>query len=430
MRNKFNQIGLNLKSRTTCRICGSKNLTSILNLGEQYFANYSSKSNDVVPFEEKLPLELIRCDRSLDPKSCGLVQLRHTTPPNIMYDRYFYRSGINQTMTNNLNEIVKQTILKIDLGSDDFVIDIGCNDGTLLQNYKQLSVKSIGFDPAKNMAEFSKQSGATIITEFFSSDEFIKNFGNYKAKIITSIAMFYDLENPNIFVEDIAKILHPDGIWVLELSYLPLMLSENAFDTIVHEHLEYYHFSVLEFLLSKHNLKVVDVYLNDINGGSFRVFVQHENKLINNESIKRISELQEKEEHLNLDTNQLFDTFINRVHTEKEKLITFIKNETSLGKKIHCYGASTKGNTLLQFYNLDKKLIQFIADRNPDKWGRRTIGTDIPIISEEESHSMNPDYYLILPWHFITEFTERENDYLKNGGKLIVPLPYFKIIEV
>lgn len=421
---------MKLKPRDTCRICDSKSLISILNLGEQYLANYSPKSNDVVPFKEKLPLELIRCDKYANPNACGLVQLRHTTPPNLMYDRYFYRSGINQTMTDNLNEIVKHAISKIKLNLNDLVVDIGCNDGTLLQNYKQLPVRSVGFDPAKNMLQFSKQSGATIITEFFSSDEFIKNFGNEKAKIITSIAMFYDLENPNKFVEDIAKILHPDGIWILELSYLPLMLSQNAFDTIVHEHLEYYHIDVLEFLLSKFDLKIVDIQLNDINGGSFRVFVQHKNKLINHESLKRITELRESEKNLHLDTNQPFDSFITRVTTEKSKLTTFIKNEVSKGKIIHCYGASTKGNTLLQFYNLDNKLIRFISDRNPDKWGRRTIGTDIPIISEDESHLMNPDYFLILPWHFINEFKEREKTYLKNGGKLIVPLPQFKILEI
>jgi len=418
-----------LKPRNSCRICDSTNLTSILNLGNQYLAGYSPKSNDVVPFKEKIPLELVRCDKSIDPNSCGLVQLRYTTPPNLMYDRYFYRSGINQTMPKNLKEIVQQAISKVKLNSDDIVIDIGCNDGTLLQNYKQLSVKAIGFDPAKNMAEFSKQSGATIITEFFSAETFIKNFGNDKAKIITSIAMFYDLENPNKFVEDIAKILHTDGIWILELSYLPLMLSENAFDTIVHEHLEYYHLNVLEFLLSKSGLKVVDIQLNDINGGSFRVFVQHKDKSINVEFLKHIIELREKEKNLFLDTNHPFDSFIKRINSEKVKLVTFIKNEVSAGKIIHCYGASTKGNTLLQFYNLDKKLIQFIADRNPDKWGRRTVGTDIPIISEEESRSMNPDYFLILPWHFIKEFKEREKNYLKNGGKLIVPLPQFKVIK-
>ena len=420
---------MKLKSRDSCRICGSKNLTSILNLGDQYFANYSPKSNDVVPFEEKIPLELVRCDKSIDPKSCGLVQLRHTTPPNLMYDRYFYRSGINQTMTNNLNEIAKQAISKIKLNPNDIVIDIGCNDGTLLQNYKELPIRSVGFDPAKNMVQFSKQTGATIITEFFSAEEFIKNYGGEKAKIITSIAMFYDLEDPNQFVDDISKILHPDGIWILELSYLPLMLSQNAFDTIVHEHLEYYHLSALEFLLSKFNLKVVHIQLNDINGGSFRVVVQHKEKSIDNKSLQHITELREKEKNLNLSTNQPFDDFITKINDEKDKLVAFIKNEVSAGKTVHCYGASTKGNTLLQFYNLDKKLIQFIADRNPDKWGRRTIGTDISIISEEESHSMNPDYFLILPWHFINEFTEREKSYLKNGGKLLVPLPEFKIIQ-
>jgi len=421
---------LKLKPRYSCRICGSKNLTSILNLGDQYFANYSPKSNDVVPFEEKIPLELVRCDKSIDPKSCGLVQLRHTTPPNLMYDRYFYRSGINQTMINNLNEIAQQAISKIKLNPNDIVIDIGCNDGTLLQNYKELPVRSIGFDPAKNMAQFSKQTGATIITEFFSAEEFIKNYGDEKAKIITSIAMFYDLENPNKFVDDISKILHPDGLWILELSYLPLMLSQNAFDTIVHEHLEYYHLDALEFLLSKFDLKVGDIQLNDINGGSFRVVVQHKEKSFDNNSLEHITELREKEKNLNLHTAQPFDDFIKKINDEKDKLVTFIKNEVLAGKTVHCYGASTKGNTLLQFYNLDKKLIQFIADRNPDKWGRRTIGTDISIISEEESHSMNPDYFLILPWHFIKEFKERETNYLKNGGKLIVPLPQFKIIQV
>jgi len=420
---------LKLKPRYSCRICGSKNLTSILNLGDQYFANYSPKSNDVVPFEEKIPLELVRCDKSIDPKSCGLVQLRHTTPPNLMYDRYFYRSGINQTMINNLNEIAQQAISKIKLNPNDIVIDIGCNDGTLLQNYKELPVRSVGFDPAKNMVQFSKQTGATIITEFFSAEEFIKNYGDEKAKIITSIAMFYDLENPNKFVDDISKILHPDGIWILELSYLPLMLSQNAFDTIVHEHLEYYHLDALEFLLSKFDLKVGDIQLNDINGGSFRVVVQHKEKSFDNKSLEHITELREKEKNLNLHTAQPFDDFIKKINDEKDNLVTFIKNEVSAGKTIHCYGASTKGNTLLQFYNLDKKLIQFIADRNPDKWDRRTIGTDISIISEEESHSMNPDYFLILPWYFIKEFKERETNYLKNGGKLLVPLPKFKVIE-
>ena len=417
------------KYRNSCRICGETKLVSILDLGNQYLANYTPKSDDVIPFKEKIPLELIRCDRSNNPNSCGLVQLRHTTPPNLMYERYFYRSGINQTMPKNLKEIVTQAISKINLNSNDLVVDIGCNDGTLLQNYKQLSVESIGFDPAKNLAEFSKTSGAKIITNFFSADEFSKHFGVKKAKIITSIAMFYDLEDPSKFVSDISKTLDPDGIWILELSYLPLMLSQNAFDTIVHEHLEYYDLFAIEFLFTKYGLKVIDVELNNMNGGSFRLFVQHENKIIDDESLKRINSIRENEKNMGLDSNIPFNSFIQRINNEKEKLVKFIENEVKNGKIIHCYGASTKGNTLLQFYNLDKNSIPFIAVRNPDKWGRKTIGTNIDIISEDESHSKNPDYYLILPWHFIEEFKERETDYLKNGGKLLVPLPKFEIIE-
>ena len=417
------------KSRNSCRICNQKNLIPILDLGEQYLANYTSKSNDITPFKEKIPLELIRCDRS-NRNSCGLVQLRHTTPPNLMYERYFYRSGINQTMPKNLKEIVNQAISKINLDSNDLVVDIGCNDGTLLENYKELSVKSIGFDPAKNLSVFSKKSGAIIVTDFFSAEKFSEHFGVKKAKIITSIAMFYDLEDPSKFVSDISKTLDPDGIWILELSYLPLMLNQNAFDTIVHEHLEYYDLFTIEFLLSKYELKVVDVQLNDMNGGSFRIFVQHQIKTIDKESFKKINLIRENERKLKLDTNIPFDLFIKQINCEKEKLVNFIQNEVNNGKIIHGYGASTKGNTLLQFYNLDKDLIPFIADRNPDKWGRKTIGTDIKIISEEESHSLNPDYYLILPWHFINEFKEREINFLKNGGKLLLPLPKFQIIEI
>src|SRR5574338_973982 len=271
---------MTFQSIQTCRICGSNKLTSILSLGEQYLAGYTPKENDPKPVLERAPLELIRCNQELDSKSCGLVQLRHSTPPNLMYERYFYRSGINQTMIDNLKEIVNQAISIVKLCDEDIVVDIGCNDGTLLKNYKGKNLCAVGFDPAINMFEFSKQSGAHIIMDYFNVKSFLEYYPNKKAKIITSIAMFYDLEDPKIFVDDISKILHKEGVWVIELSYLPSMLSQNAFDTIVHEHLEYYHFSVIENLLKRFNLKVVDVFLNDVNGVSFRVFIKHSDRPI------------------------------------------------------------------------------------------------------------------------------------------------------
>jgi ubiquinone/menaquinone biosynthesis C-methylase UbiE len=423
------EIETKLKSIEKCRICGSSKLTSILSLGEQYLASYTPKENDPKPFVDKAPLELIRCNRELDPNACGLVQLRHSVPPNMMYDRYFYRSGINQTMTDNLREIVQEAMLRVHLDKDDIVVDIGCNDGTLLKNYKEKNLRAVGFDPAKNMYQYSRESGANIIIDYFNAKSFSEHYGDEKAKIVSSIAMFYDLEDPKIFVEDVSKILHQEGVWVLELSYLPSMLLRNAFDTIVHEHLEYYHLSVIEYMLNKFGLKVDDAFLNDVNGGSFRLFIKHKEQSISKESEKRVLALREYEQKLGIDTDKPYQEFIKRCESERENALSFIKSETSKGKKIFAYGASTKGNTLLQYYGIDNQLIEAVADRNPDKWGRYTIGTNLRIISEEDARKANPDYFFVLPWHFITEFKEREKEFIKRGGKFIVPLPTFQVID-
>ena len=416
---------MTLEPRKTCRICNSDQLTTIMSLGEQYIAAYTPKDTDPEPILDKFPLELVRCTAS----HCGLVQLRHSTPSDILYERYFYRSGINKTMIENLNEVVTQAMSKVQLNENDIVLDIGCNDGTLLKNYQAKKLRLVGIDPAKNMAKFSKETGAHIIVDYFSAKSFVEHYNHEKAKIITSVAVFYDLEDPNQFVSDIAKILDKEGVWIIELKYLPTMIFQNAFDNIVHEHIEYYHFSVLENLLKKYNLKPVDASLNDSNGGSIRVFIKHVDQLIDEESGNCLSELRSAEEKMNLNTDEPYKEFFQRCEKLKERTLSFIKKEVSAGKRIHAYGASTKGNTILQYYGLDNNLIEAIADRNPDKWYRKTIGTNLKIISEEESRLSKPDYFLILPWHFLDEFRKREKEFLNSGGKFIVPLPDFKIIE-
>ena len=407
---------------TECRSCGSTNLTNILSLGLQYPSNFI-ELNSISDKREQIPLELIFCEK----KDCGLLQLKHTASRESLYKEYWFRSGLNEKMVEALKDITKSVEKRISLSENDIVLDIGCNDGTLLRSY-QSKVRLVGFEPASNLVDEAKEGTDLIINNFFNSHEFMQHFPNERIKVITSIAMFYDLEDPNSFVSDIVNCLDQDGIWVIQMAYLIPMLELNAFDNIVHEHLEYWSLKSLKRLLEEHNLEIFDVELNDVYGGSFRIFVKTKrNDKINIQN--SVDEFLKKEDEFGLEKKETYLNFANRVNSLKNKLNDFIKKEISNGKLIYAYGASTKGNTLLQFYNLNNKLISKAADRDSKKFGKMTVGSNIPIISEEQARDEKPDYFLILPWHLVNFFKERENKFLNNGGKFIVPLPDFKIIS-
>ena len=240
--------------------------------------------------------------------------------------------------------------------------------------------------------------------------------------------MFYDLENPNNFVEDISKILSSNGIWVIQMNYLVTMLENNSFDNIVHEHLEYYSLRSLEYLLTKHNLEVFDLEINDVNGGSIRTFIKHKD-CTEYAISKKVNDIRINEKEIGLDGIKTYLDFADRIQKLKDETYNFITCNNESGKKIYVYGASTRGNTLLQYYGLDNNLIKAAADRNPIKWGKKIVGSEIPIISEEQARIDNPDYFLVLPWYFLDEFIDREKIYLQKGGKFIVPLPKFQIID-
>ena len=407
---------------TECRSCCSTNLTNILSLGLQYPSNFI-ELNSISDKREQIPLELIFCEK----KDCGLLQLKHTASRESLYKEYWFRSGLNEKMVEALKDITKSVEKRISLSENDIVLDIGCNDGTLLRSY-QSKVRLVGFEPASNLVDEAKEGTDLIINNFFNSHEFMQHFPNERIKVITSIAMFYDLEDPNSFVSDIVNCLDQDGIWVIQMAYLIPMLELNAFDNIVHEHLEYWSLKSLKRLLEEHNLEIFDVELNDVYGGSFRIFVKTKrNDKINIQN--SVDEFLKKEDEFGLEKKETYLNFANRVNSLKNKLNDFIKKEISNGKLIYAYGASTKGNTLLQFYNLNNKLISKAADRDSKKFGKMTVGSNIPIISEEQARDEKPDYFLVLPWHLVDFFKERENKFLNNGGKFIVPLPDFKIIS-
>ena len=298
----------------------------------------------------------------------------------------------------------------------------------------------IGIDPADDtyVAE-SKQHANAIIQDYFSTNSWKKTvFGDKKAKIITSIAVFYDLDDPIEFVNDIKAVLDLNGMWVLQLSYTPLMIKQKAFDNICHEHVYYYSLENLKILLDLCDMQIVDVELNDVNGGSFRVFVMHKaadktyygTAPLRDVANYRVDSMLVYEKGLNLSSPDTWNAFMEEIETLKINVVKFIKQAKKDGKTVWGYGASTKGNTLLQYFGLDHNMIDAIAERSSYKWGLKTVGTNIPIKSEADMREAQPDYLLVLPWHFISEFIEREKNYLAKGGKFIVPCPDFQIIGV
>lgn len=404
-------------------------MKELFTLGDLYVSDFIKPED--LPRGDQIEMKMM-----LDEKT-GLVKLEKAAPLHTMYGKYWYRSGINETMKNELKSIVDSVLGVAKLKDNNVWIDIACNDGTLL-SYVPNNLIRIGVDPADDTYKSeSKKHANLIIQDYFTASEIKKSkFGNLKANIITSIAMFYDLENPENFIKDVYEILDDDGIWVLQLSYTPLMLKQLAFDNICHEHIYYYSLFNLKQLFNKNGFNIVDVQLNDINGGSFRVYAMKNKADVSKFATQpyrdvcqfRINSLLEYEKTLNLDKPETWYNFFNNINQLKQKTVDFIKQEKNKGKKIWAYGASTKGNTLLQYFGLDHTYIDGIAERSIYKFGLKTVGTNIPIYSEQEMRKANPDYLLILPWHFINEFISRENDYLKNSGKFIVPCPEFKII--
>jgi C-methyltransferase C-terminal domain/Putative zinc binding domain/Methyltransferase domain len=418
-----------LRTRTTCRICGSSHLTPALDLGYQNIAGAFSRPGEKPPVQRSIPLELVRCDMTSDQDACGLLQTRHSVPPALLYADYWYRSGVNRTMTDHLHELAQKAEALVGLSPGDLVVDVGCNDGTLLDGYKTDGLRYLGFDPS-DATRYAIEKGYEVELAFFGHERFARRYPDQRAKVLTSIAMFYDLEAPASFVADAAKVLADEGIWVIELHYLPMMLERNSFDAIVHEHLEYYSLAVLERLLQEAGLEVVDAEINDINGGSIQLFISHAGRRrLGEQAEEQLQRLRISEFEMELDSPKPYEQFKTRVEKVRDDLSSLCRSLVDEGKTIHAYGASTKGNTILQYAGLDHEVVSYAADRNPDKWGCETIRTKIPIVSEEDSRAMKPDYYLVLPWHFLDEFVEREQEFFASGGKFIVPLPEVRVVD-
>ena len=393
-----------------CLLCKNIKIKKIFSLGNLFVSNFVNKKQ--INNGIKSPLTLIYCPK------CTLLQLSHIAPQEIMYKRfYWYRSGVTKTMRKALKDIYKSSLKHIKLCKNDVVLDIGANDGTLLKYYNK-NIKTIGCEPAKNLVSELKKNCNYVLNDFWSYNKLnniLKKKKLKKPKIIMAIGMFYDLENPNKFIRDSALALDKKGIFIAQLMCLKSMIDKNDIGNICHEHIEFYSLKSLKYLFESNGLEIFKIEENDINGGSYRIFCRK----LNMGSIKLAKE--------NVLTS--VKKFVKRVAKNKSITMKFINKEIQKGKKIFLYGASTKGNTLLQYYNLTNKIIPFAAERSPEKWNKFTIGTGIKIITEKKARKLNPNYFLVTPWGFIKEFVKRESSWLKKGGKFIVPFPKFKLIK-
>ncbi|MBO8223304.1 methyltransferase [Prochlorococcus marinus str. XMU1401] len=403
-----------------CRVSGLDDLKEVINLGDQHYTGYFPKS-----LQEEVPTGNLSLGIS---KSSNLLQMMHSFNPEMMYgDNYGYRSGLNQSMVQHLEYLSNYLQSLKSLDSDDVVLDIGSNDGTFLNSIKIDGIKRIGIDPSSKKFRNFYDKNIFTSNKFFSKDEFF-SLSDKRASLVVSISMFYDLEDPVKFAKEVNECLSDDGIWFLEQSYMPRMLETISFDTICHEHYEYYSLSTLKNIIEKAGFYLADVIFNDINGGSFGVVCTKNKNLVSDRSKKIIDWVLDYEEKLALNTLKPYLEFSQKVKFFKDTFINLINNIKSDEATISGIGASTKGNVLLQYCKLDANIIDNIGDVNKNKEGCFTPGTKIPIFSEEEVLKKNPDYLLILPWHFKNFFMKRFEKYRLNGGKLIFPLPNIQIL--
>ena len=397
-------------------------LVSLLDLGEQYLTGVFPNSKNAVI--TRGPLELVLC------RTCGLVQLRHSYEADEMYGQHYgYRSSLNRSMVEHLQAKTKTLQSLVPVGVGDYVLDIGSNDGTTLSFYPTNAATLCGMDPSAGKFRHYYRPDIRLTVDFFSAEGFRREYGEQaRPRIITSIAMFYDLEAPQQFVRDIAAILHPQGVWHFEQSYLPLMLEANAYDTICHEHLEYYGLAQVKRMLDAAGLEILDVERNAINGGSFAVTAAHCGSGLPRRE-ETAAGLLEAEETAGYGQPETYAAFAQSVKEHRRTLRELLHGLKAAGKRVLGYGASTKGNVILQYCGLTPDLIPAIAEVNESKFDCFTPGTNIPIVSEAEARAMRPDYFLVLPWHFRDNIIAREQAFLAGGGKLIFPLPTLEIVS-
>lgn len=409
-----------------CRVCGNSDLVPCIDIGKQYLSSVFPEDLTYRSSAARYPLDLVLCRKKEDGTSCGLLQLVHRLNLTSMYDAYPYTSSTNSSMGQILRDVAESGRTLGHLRPDDVILDIGGNDGTLLSFFQNDPYQLVNIDPAKNIASLVTSPRYRAVNSFFNETAFT-SVSSKKAKLIFSIAMFYHLDNPTILAREVAACLDDEGVWIIQMAYLPAMIRTNMYDNIVHEHAGYYATHHVKWIMEKIGLEVFDVMENDVYGGSFRIFIKKKGAHFT--PTERLAAMLQKEVSEGLFELATYQAFMERIKKTRKDLRALCKSIKAKRKSIWIYGASTKGNTILQYCGLGSNEIDAAADSNAFKVGKYIIGSDIPIKSEEEMRAVKPDYLLALPYSFVDAFIKREADLVTHGTKFIVPLPEVRVLQ-
>jgi NDP-4-keto-2,6-dideoxyhexose 3-C-methyltransferase len=403
-----------------CRICGNRKLLEVLDLGVQALTGIFPVNREQSVAQG--PLKLVKCTDEAG--CCGLLQLAHSYDHDEMYGtNYGYRSGLNQSMVSHLHGKIQKILGLADLSGNPVALDIGSNDGTTLRAYSDTGFDLVGIDPTADKFRRYYPDKVMVVPEFFSAAAYLNAARGRKARIVTSFSMFYDLEDPMAFMREVVEILENNGLWVFEQSYMPTMLERNSYDTVCHEHLEYYALAQVKWMSDRVGLRIVDVEFNETNGGSFSVVAA---KLSSNyPEFPGLGKLLDREREAGLDGPEPYRAFAARAAASREELRTFFSQANASGRRVAGLGASTKGNVLLQYCGLSGRELYAIGEVNEDKFGCFTPGSLIPIRPEQELFEDEPDFFLVLPWHF-REFFLRK--YKPKKAALVFPLPKLDVV--
>lgn len=411
---------------TKCRFCGNSSLIPVVDLGKQYLSSIFPSNLSYRKELKKYHLDLVLCKKTAF--TCGLVQLGHHFDMSKMYEEYPFTSSTNSSMAKILKDVLDGALKYVKLKTEDAILDIGGNDGTLLSFLKDKKYNLICIDAAKNIKPIFKSDRFSVVNDFFNKKVY-QSITDQRAKLIFSIAMFYHLSDPIQFSKDVASCLTDDGIWVIQMAYLPAMIQTNMYDNIVHEHVGYYGIDHVRWIMERAGLEIFDTLLNDVYGGSFRLFVKKKGNPRYPQTARYYQELK-NEEKIGIYSPATYISFTRRIEKTRNDLVSLCKKIKAANKKIWIYGASTKGNTILQYCGIGNDLIEAAADSNPFKFNKYIIGSDIPIKNESQMRAAKPDYLLALPYSFVNGFMEREKKLIAGGTKFILPLPDVKIIPV